>query len=341
MKDQKVLVTGGTGFLGSYILRYLVREGYTNIIAIKRPTSQLALVSDIFDQITWVDVDILDVVTLANVFIGIDEVYHASAVVTFDEKNVDQLMKVNINGTANIINAALTNNIKKMLYVSSVAAIGRSGKNELISEETPWQKSKYNSKYSISKFQAELEVYRGISEGLNVAIINPSIIVGAGYWNATSVQLFHQIGNGLKIYPVGSNGFVDVRDVARFAILLMEQNKFGEKYIVCGDNLLYKKFFEMVADGINKPKPTLKLSPILAKFAAYIEAFRTTLLGGTSLITIETARTASHHFNYDNSKSKNIANFEYTSLHQTIQETGRLYIKSNAKQFNYAVLPLN
>jgi len=241
-KDIPIFVSGGTGFLGSYLLRYLIQKDYTNIFALKRSDSSMALVASVQDKIKWIEGDILDVVLLEEIMEQVKLVYHCAAMVSFDPKDYNQLMQVNVEGTANMVNAALAAGVDKFLHVSSIAALGRNKNNSQVDEDSKWQRNKFNTNYSISKYLSEQEVWRGIHEGLNATIINPSTILGSGFWEKGTGQLFTQVMQGLKFYPQGTTGFVDVRDVARLMIIMMESETLSERVLANGDNLSSKVY---------------------------------------------------------------------------------------------------
>ena len=245
-----ILVTGATGLLGSHFLLDITRSG-NPVRALKRKSSNTDMIRKIFsyyvdnpdillNRIEWVDGDLLDFASIENALDGVDEVYHAGAIVSFYPKDHKAMLNVNINGTANLVNLSLEKNIDKFCYVSSVATLGRADQNGLTSEETHWQQNSKNSVYSISKYGAEREVWRGMEEGLNAVIINPSVILGPGFWDDNS-GLFKLVWKGLKYYTQGINGFVDVRDVARAMRIVMEQNQFNNRFIVSSENVSYQQ----------------------------------------------------------------------------------------------------
>jgi len=230
-------------------------------------------------------------------------------------------MDINVEGTANVVNTAMFREVKKLVHISSIAALGKSKDDTLISEQTKWQKDKHNTAYSISKFLAEQEAWRGFAEGLPTAIVNPSIIVGAGRWGQSSIRLFKQVWDGLKFYPVGSNGFVDVRDVARMAVQLMESDVNGQQFIANGENLKFQDLFSSIAKGLGRSLPNIQVTPLLGGIAWRAMWLQSKLTGKSPLLTKESVRSAATTVGYDNEKSKQELNFVYTPLSQTVEET--------------------
>ncbi len=338
--NKKVLVTGGTGFLGSYLVRQLIEKGY-RVRVLKRSTSSLTLLEEVKDKVEWIDGDILDVISLEDAMQGIDQVYHCAAIVTFDPRRVNEMMQTNVEGTANVVNAALYEGIEKMVYVSSIAAIGRNKNVQQINEKSKWERSKENSNYAISKFLAEQEVWRGMAEGLDMAIVNPAVIIGSGYWNQTTVRLFKQVWDGLKFYPVGGTGFVDVRDVARMCLQLMESEILHERIIANGSNCSYRHFFSSIATALGKKVPYIQVTPLLQQIAWRLEWIRSKVTGASPLVTRESARQSARTYIYENDKSLELLHFEYTPLLQTIEETSKQLKVAAAKNFTPMYLPIN
>lgn len=340
MANKHILVTGGTGFVGSYILRYLLQKGYS-IKALKRASSPMNLVADIQNQVEWLEGDILDVPFLEEAMKGIDQVYHAAAMISFHPKQAAQMLKVNAEGTANIVNAALYEGIEKMVHISSIAALGRKEFQPNIDEKAQWENSKENSNYAISKFKAECEVWRGMQEGLNMVIVNPSVILGAGYWDQGSCKLFAKAAKGLKHYPQGATGFVDVRDVARASIELMESDIHSQRYILNGDNWSYQQFFTATAQALGSPSPTKKAAPWMVNLLWRLEWLRSKILQTQPLLTRETARTSLSTYYYHNDKIKQDLNFDFIPLQQCIEETAKVFQANQKVKQNYGILPLS
>lgn len=340
IKNKQILVTGGTGFLGSYLLRYLVREGYTRVRALRRATSQMDLVAEVANKIEWVEGDVLDIFSLEDAMQGVQQVYHCAAVVSFDPRDYDQMRQVNVDGTANVVNAALAANIEKLVHVSSIAAIGRMKNQPIVTEQTKWERSHHNSEYAISKYLSENEVWRGMTEGLNVAVVNPSVILGAGRWEEGPLKFFKVVWKNFPFYTKGITGFVDVRDVARFMLQLMESEASGERYILNGDNLTYQTIFAEIATHLNKKAPSIQVNPVIQQIAWRVEWLRSKLFGGRPLVTRETAATSMRSYFYENEKSRSDFDFEYTPIRQTIAESCRQFREAAENGFESRILPL-
>jgi dihydroflavonol-4-reductase len=313
-----ILVTGGAGLLGNeLILQLLKQEKKVRAIYNKTPLANFH--STNFEQLQC---NILDVVGLEEAMKDIEEVYHCAAIVTFNPKRKMEMFKINIEGTANVVNAALDAGINKMVYVSSVAALGRIRENEAIDETMNWTEETSNSSYGQSKYLAELEVWRGIGEGLNAVIVNPVVILGAGDWNSGSSQIFKNVYNEFPWYTEGTTGFVDVRDVAKAMIQLMQSKITAQRFIISAANKSYKQVFDLMANAFGKKASHKKVTPLIAKIVWRLEAVKSMFTGQDPLLTKETAKTAMAKASFDNSKLvKYLPEFTYRPLEQTIIDT--------------------
>jgi nucleoside-diphosphate-sugar epimerase len=331
-----VFVTGGTGFLGAHLMYQLLRKG-VQIRALKRPESKMDMLErvlrfyeknyrDILLNISWVEGDLLDIYSLKEVLSDVSVIYHSAGVVSFTPDDKKAMMDVNIKGTANLVNMALEKRINRFCHVSSIAALGRSEDSKIIDELTVWQTSNRNSRYAISKYGAEREVWRGIQEGLNAVIVSPSIILGPGKINAGTGKLIETIQKGLKFYTAGMNGFVDVRDVVNVMIELVESDIAGERFIVSSENLTYKQLFEMISRELGKSPPTLKASRWIGEMAWRYEYVKGKITGNKPLITRETADTASNNYSYSNQKITDQLNYRFIPIEQTISEACDYYV---------------
>ncbi len=337
-KSTQIFVTGGTGFVGSYLLRYLLHAGYANLKALKRKESKMHLVADIANRVEWVEGDVTDYESLEQGMNGVEVVFHCAAIVSFDSRDKKWLKRVNADGTGNVVNAALHNKVKKLIHVSSVAALGRSANSNLIDETAKWEPGSLNSVYAISKFQAEMEVWRGMEEGLPAVVVNPSIILGSGEWKGSgSSKIFHLIGKGLPFYATGQNAFVDVRDVARFMMQFLDQELDGERYILASDNVNLKLLTSSIALAMGKRPPWIHISPWIGWLAWRGDRIRSFFTGVRPVITRETIENASHLWEYANDKSR-AKGFTYIPLEQTIEETARQWLESKGEK--PAILPL-
>ncbi len=322
-----ILVTGGTGFLGSYIIKTLVEKGY-KVRAIRRSVKLPFWINkNVFEKIEWVDGDVLDVVSLQDAMEGVDTIIHAAASVSFNKKDRKQLYQVNVEGTANVVNIALEMNVRRMVHISSVAALGRTVNGLQVTEEKKWEESKTNTHYAISKFKAELHVWRGMSEGLDAVILNPSTILGYGDWYTSSCAIFHQVYKGFKWYTAGINGFVDVEDVALASILLMESSISEQRFIINGDNWTFKKLQETIAAGFNKKGPTKLATPFLLSLAWRVEKVKSLFTGKKPLLTKESAKVAQSQTYFSNAKILDaLPGFSFTPLEKTIKKACEKYI---------------
>jgi nucleoside-diphosphate-sugar epimerase len=255
--------------------------------------------------------------------------------VSFHPKDADKMLKINVEGTANVVNFCLDFGVKKLVHVSSIAALGRAANRPHLDENCKWVESKDNSRYGVSKYGAEMEVQRGIAEGLSAAIVSPSVVVGSKDWEEGMSGFFKKIDAGLKFCPSGGSGFVDVRDVVRFMVLLMESDITGERYILNADNLSHKQFFGMIARELGVAPPPITVGPLLAEVAWRVEWLKEKILGTTPLATRESARASVTNYTYGNEKSRSVFGFEYIPFEQTVQETAAQYLE--AKREGYSV----
>ena len=316
-QKKKILVTGGSGLVGTELLLQLAQTS-DEIIAIYN-NSPITIKSD---NITPCQCNILDTTALEEIFQGITHLYHCAAIVSFSPRNRKELFAINIEGTANVVNAAIEAGVTKMVHVSSVAALGRIREDEAISEKMQWTEEHSNSEYGKSKFLGEMEVWRGVGEGLDAVIVNPSLILGAGDWNKGSSEIFKSAYDEFPWYTEGISGFVDVRDVARAMILLMDSEIRNERFIVSADNVSFKDVFSGIASSFNKKLPSKKVTPLIAEVVWRWESIKSKFTGKDPLLTKETVRTAQAKVFFDNTKLKEaLKGFQYLPLEETIRHT--------------------
>lgn len=337
---KTVFLTGATGFVGAYLIQYLLQKGY-RVRALRRERSNTALIQSIENQVEWVVGDILDEPLLEDALQGVQHVYHAAALVSYQPTDAELLLQINHQGTANLVNAALYAGVEKFLHVSSIAALGRKEHQTHFDENTQWENTKLNSNYAISKFRGECEVWRGIEEGLSAVIVNPSVIVGAGYWHTGTGHFFRQVAKGLSFYPVGRTGFVDVRDVAKASIALMESDITAQRFILNGENWTYQQLFETIARALQRRAPRLKLPAWLGELAWRADYAKSRLLGTQPLITQEIIQKTQGDFNYSNEKIIKAIGYQFQPLAETIQQTALAYQQSQAEHLQFGLLPLD
>ena len=329
-----IFVTGGTGLVGSHVLLKLAKQS-KEVKALKRASSSLDLcrrvftyynADDLFAKINWIDGDVNNIPSLEDGMKHCDLLLHCAGIVSFSPSDIERLKKVNIEGTANVMNVALSSGIKKAGFISSIAALGRNSTVGVINEESYFKATKLDSNYALSKYFSEQEVWRSSAEGLDVVIVNPSVILGPGDWRKGSSQIFEKIYKGLKFYTSGSTGYVDVCDVAELVVQLLFSNVKNERFIVKGANLKYRDCFDRIALAFGKKKSTIRVTPFLKEIAWRLEAIRSLITGRKPLITKETANSAMTESIFSTAKIKETIEFEFTDIDLTINKYANWFI---------------
>jgi dihydroflavonol-4-reductase len=333
-----IFVTGGTGLVGAHLLFELTNAG-KKVKALKRETSNLQQVlktfsyysekpQELFNQIEWVNGDILDYFSLEKILEGVTEIYHCAAIVSFRSAERKKMIQNNVDGTANLVNAAIENDVKKICHVSSISALGHLQNGELVTEETNWVPSKKVTGYSESKFFSETEIWRGIEEGLDAVIVNPSIILGPANWETGSARLFKTIWDGMPFYTRGVTGYVDVMDVVRPMIQLMDPEIFetakNQRYILSAGNISFRELFSQIADVLEKPKPKYFSSNFMLDIAWRAAAFWGWIILKPAMLTRETVANSNEINRYDGSKISRLLNFQYIPVSASIKQTAAL-----------------
>jgi len=321
-----IAVTGANGLLGSFVVRKLIEQNET-FIAIKRKGSDVSLLDDVTEKINWYDADILDTVSLSEALINATHVIHTAAVVSFNPRRANQVMDINVQGTRNVVNTCLAHGIKRLVHISSVAALGRQKGQSIINENNKWVDTSLNSVYAKSKYFAELEVFRGQEEGISSVIINPSLILAGANWNQSSAQLFKYVWQQQPFYMDGYLNYVDVTDVTDLIYTLLYANVEGERFIASAGKISYKDFFGMIAKEFNKKSPSVKLTKNFLKIGAVVESFRSWITGAEPRLTRETARLAGPEFLFENQKIRNSLNFEFQPIDKSLQRCCRYYME--------------
>jgi nucleoside-diphosphate-sugar epimerase len=331
-----ILVTGGTGLIGSHLIAQLLLKKQS-VKALVRSSSRKEYFekvlefyhvpsSDTGQYLHWVEGDILDIPSLETAFEGVDKIYHSAATISFHKSQREAMQKVNVEGTANVVNVALHKGVRKICHVSSIAAIGRpEDKAGVIDEQLAWKSSRLNTGYAVSKHESEWEVRRGIAEGLEGVIVNPSIVLGRANPEKGSSRIFETVWNGLKFYPPGMNGFVDVEDVVNIMIELMDSNISGERYIVNGINISYLDLFTKISQIYNRKAPSIKAGRLVQALAWRAEALKSLITGRKPLITKETARTSGNIFKYSNKKVVLELDYTFKDFNTTLDDLSSYY----------------
>jgi len=328
-----VLVTGGTGLVGAHLLLHLieneeiVRGIYRNLESIQKTKDLFSLYQKdiLFEKIDWIQADITDVPSLEIAFKNVEYVYHCAALISFDSKDEDLLRKTNIEGTANIVNFCIANAVKKLCFLSSISALGDLKENEkIITEEAEWNPERLHSDYAISKYGAEMEIWRGQQEGLDTVIINPGIILGPGFWEQGSGMLFKKVASGLSFYTKGVTGYIAVPDVVQIAAKLIKNGHSNERFTLIAENIAFQDLFNSIADALNVKRPSFYASPLLLNFLYRIDWFLSNVLGQKRKLNRATA-TASYAENwYSNEKITNVMGTKFLDIHQYIKDISKL-----------------
>ncbi len=333
---MKITVTGGTGMTGSYLL-YELAKTKNKITALKRDTSNTEITKKIFSyiskngnelfaKINWVEGDLSDYDSVESAVKNADYVYHTAAAVSFKPKDRKSMIYNNVHGTENIVNACLNNSVKKLCHVSSVAALGNAPKGSLLTEDIELTDTENISGYAVSKFLSEKEVWRGIAEGLNAVIVNPSIILGTGNWEKGSPRLIKTVWEGMKYYTKGVNGFIDVRDVVNIMIKLTESDISGERFILNSENLSFKEIFDEIADNLNKKRPHIFADSFMLHSLMYFDNLRYLISGKEPRLTKHTLRSAQQEHGCSNKKIKKFLNYEFIPVKKSIKDFCSVFI---------------
>ena len=330
------LITGISGLVGSAIARNFLQKGLI-VKALVRENSDLSLIQDIVSRITLFEGDILDILSLENAMEDVDYVVHSAAIVSFSPNDRTKMEKVNIEGTANVVNVCLSRKVKKLCFISSISSLGRPSKMEdifnlevKIDEMQKWTESDSNSHYAKTKYLAEAEVWRGEAEGLKIIVVNPTIVLGEGDWLKSSTKLFKYVFDEKPFYTAGYLNYVDVLDLAEIVEKLTVSEISGERFAVTAGLVSYKEFFERIAIKINKKPPYFLVTPWLMAIVWRFESLKSWLFGSIPLITKETAKTSSLKILYSNNKISNTLNYRFKDLDQTLERVCGYLLKLNA-----------
>lgn len=324
-----ILVTGGTGLVGAHLLYHLLKND-EKIRAIYRSEEKIKAVEKVFSyytedtsliaKIEWFKADITDIPAMIPAFVGVEKVYHCAAFISFNPKDYKEMRKVNIHGTAIIVNLSIDAKIKKLCFVGSIAAVGDSLNGDLITEENEWNKELDNSGYSITKFGAEMEVWRASQEDVEVVIVNPGVILGSGFWIAGSGKLFSQVKNGFKYYTEGITGFVGVKDVVKAMVLLMNSDVKNERFILVSENKTYKEVFFLIADAFGVKRPSKKIKYWQTNMFWRISSILAVFAKKTPLLSKYSAKSAHEVSKYSSEKIKEKINFQFEEIQTVVKD---------------------
>ncbi len=337
-----ILVTGGTGLVGAHLLLHLLENNETTIRAIYRTKNSLEKTKSLFiqfqkvhlfEKIEWLKADIIDVPSLEIAFKNIEFVYHCAAKISFNPSDEERLRKINIEGTANIVNFCIDKKVKKLCYVSSIAALGdlafgQKGLKEgekIITEETEWNPEVLHSDYAISKYGAEMEVWRGFQEGLQVVIVNPGIIIGEGFFNQGSGKIFQSVKKGLPFYTNGSTGYVGVNDVVKSMYQLMKSTINGERFIVISENKTYKDVIYKIAESLHVKKPTFEAKKWLLQLVSTLESFVCFIFRLKRKLPKTSVHSLVNKDLYSNEKIINNLGFSFEKVDETIERVSKSF----------------
>lgn len=332
-----ILVTGGTGLVGSHLLYKLISNNETVRATYRKPEklentkNVFSCYTDnyeaLFNKIEWVQADLLDIPMLTEVFKNILHVYHCAAFVSFEPNKFNLLRRTNIDGTANIVNLCLAFNVVKLCHVSSIATLGNTLNNEEVTEKTIWNPEDDNNVYAISKYGAEMEVWRGTQEGLDVVIVNPGVILGAGIWSYGTGSLFKKVAKGLSYYTQGTVALVDVSDVVNIMIALIKSDIKNERFVLVAEHKTYKGFLQGLAKSVNGKPPKKEAKPWLLNIAWKFDWLISTLTGKRRQLTKHLSRSLSTKTNYSSQKIKNTLNYNFKNIDKSISQIGTIYQK--------------
>jgi nucleoside-diphosphate-sugar epimerase len=335
-----IFVTGGTGFLGAHVLAKLASEGIP-VRALKRKSSSTEYLkkvllknncSDFYNKIEWIEGDMLDYELLLDSLNGVSHVIHAAAIVSFSKKDFKLVTNGNVNGTANLVDAALSNNVKRFCHISSITALGGNEDGKPIDENSEWRNNKGNSAYSIAKYYSELQVWRGHSEGMECVIVNPSVIIGSGNWKTDISSLFTKVSKGLKYFTCGSTGFVDVTDVADIVTkLALHSEVNGERFVINAENIAYREILNMIAQSLNKDIPKKEVGEKTLNILYKLSVIGSIFSKNKSLMSPDMARIATSNLFYSNKKICDLLTYNFRPISETIKKMAIDFLAENKK----------
>ncbi len=336
-----ILVTGATGLVGSHLLFELCQKE-EKIRAIYRDESRRERVKhifsyysenseELFSKIEWIRVNLLDKEDLKTELKNVTQVYHCAAIVSFNPQKKEETIRLNVEMTKNIIEVALENSIFDFCHVSSVATLGKFSKDGVINETIKFDSSEASSAYSIGKYMAEELVLEAQKKGLKPLIVKPSVIIGPGWWDEGSGKFYSVINKSLPYYTTGTTGFVDVRDVAKAMVLLMEKNIRCDDFLISAQNISYRDFFSKIARSIDKKPPQIKITPFVSQLVWPIAELIAIIFGKEPVLNRYTARTSQKKNQFSSEKLTKTLDFKFRNVDSSIHEFGKLFLNDLMK----------
>ncbi len=328
-----ILVTGGTGLVGSHLLYHLLLKN-DSVKAIHQSTSDLLAVKKVFsyytsdvdtlyNRIVWVEADLNDIPELEIAFKDITHVYHCAAFISFDPKDYKKMRKINIDGTANIVNQCILKSVNKLCFVSSIATLEKDIKKDVIDESENWENTKDKSGYAITKYGAEKEIWRASQENVDMVIVNPGVILGSGFWNKGSSSLFSKVKNGFPFYTEGVTGFVDVIDVVQIMQKLMLSEIKNERFVLVSENISYKDLFFQIADALKVKRPALRVSKTWSEIIWRFDKVKSTIFRSSPVITKYSSRSSQSKKIYSSNKIQSVLDVTFIKITKTIQRVSK------------------
>lgn len=331
-----ILVTGGTGLVGAHLLYNLTQQNQP-VKAIYRNENKREQVKEIFsyytdnysllfDKIKWIKADITDLMSLDEAFYEVTTVYHVAAFISFNPADYWKMRKINIEGTANVVNLCIDKKVKKLCFFSSIATLDKALNKKYVNESSEWISNKNKSGYAITKHGAEMEVWRGSQEGLHVVILNPGIILGPGFYNQGSGKLFSTIYKGFPFYAEGITGYVSVYDVVNAGVMLMQSDTKNEQFVLVAENKSYKTIFLAIAHAFNKKPPFIKINKIMSALFWRIDYLISSITDKEPILTKNSAKSLHGKTYYSSEKIQNNFNFKFEQIDSTIHKVCKIYL---------------
>ena len=315
------LVTGATGFVGAALTRRLAQEGVP-VRVFRRRGSRLDVLGDAAQEVEHAFGDITDPLTLREAMQGVAYVYHVAGNIGFGSSRVrNRMMSVNVDGTAAVVNAALAGGVRRLVHVSSVAALGRTTRPDgVLDEQAEWLRSRSSSTYGYSKYLAEMEVRRGVAEGLDAVMVNPSLIFGLGRKGENTRRMVDEIRRKrMRLFPIGGTSVVDVLDVVDGMVRAMQRGETGERFVLAAHNLSWEEIFRCLADAFGAPPPAIRLRPTVALLAACCSEAAAFVTRTEPLLPIAHAHFMSAMHRYDNARAREKLGWRPRPFEETAQ----------------------